>query len=283
MNQQRGRAPCILSAALVAILALAALAPAQPAILKNVGIDQHLGQTLPLDVVLRDEQGHDLRLADCFHKGRPVLLTFVYYKCPGLCTTTLNQLTRSLNALSESAGDKFDVLTISFDSRETPDLAAAKKETYLRAYRRPTAEAGWRFLTGPADSVGKLVKAAGFRYAWDDVHQVFAHASGVLVLTPDGKISRYFLGVSYPPKELRQALNAAAGETVGPKAEAVFLYCFHYDPATGRYGLIINRAIRAAGVLTLLAIGSVIGFFVVRERRGKGRDDAPAVATTGGG
>lgn len=264
------------------LLAAAAAAPAQPAILKNVGIDQHLGRTLPLDVTLRDEHGNDLRLADCFHNGRPVLLTFVYYKCPGLCTTTLNQLTRSLNALSESAGDRFDVLTISFDPRETPDLAAAKKETYLRAYRRPTADAGWRFLTGPADSIDQLVKAAGFRYTWDDAHQVFAHASGVIVLTPQGKISRYFLGVSYPAKELRQALNAAAGDTVGPKAQAVFLYCFHYDPNTGRYGLIINRAIQVVGVLTLLGIASVIGFFVIRERRRRPRDSGPAAAATGG-
>src|SRR4051794_10730979 len=137
---ERGRLSLFLLTLASVLLTAVATTSAQPAILKNVGIDQHLGQTLPLDVVLRDEHGNNIRLADCFHQGRPVLLTFVYYKCPGLCTTTLNQLTRSLNALSESAGDRFDVLTISFDSRETPDLAAEKKETYLRAYGRPTAE-----------------------------------------------------------------------------------------------------------------------------------------------
>jgi protein SCO1/2 len=272
--------------AAVLLLFAAAAARGQPAILKDVGIDQRLGRSLPLDVVLRDEHGRDVRLADCLHGGRPALLTFVYYECPGLCTTTLNQLTRSLNALRESAGDRFDVLTISFDPRETPDLAAAKKQTYLRAYRRPTAEEGWHFLTGPPDSIRRLTQAAGFRYTWDGEHQVFAHASAVIVLTPHGKISRYFLGVDYPPTDLRHALNAAATETVGPEAERVFLYCFHYDPTTGRYGLIIDRAIRAGGVLILLAVISLITVLILRERRRANAvatpPAAPAAAAGGG-
>jgi protein SCO1 len=146
-----------------ALLWVASAAQGQQAILKDVGIDQHLGQTIPLDVMLRDEAGHDIRLSDCFQAGRPVVMTFVYYKCPGLCTTTLNQLTRSLTAISESAGDQFNVVTVSFDPRETAGLALAKKETYLRAYRRPSAEAGWRFLTGPADSIRRGFDIRGMK------------------------------------------------------------------------------------------------------------------------
>ncbi|HZZ43534.1 MAG TPA: SCO family protein [Tepidisphaeraceae bacterium] len=252
---------------LAILLSFTAWTRAQPSILKNVGIDQHLGTTLPLDTPLRDEQGSTILLSDCFHPGRPVILTFVYYKCPGLCTTTLNQLARSLTAISQSAGKDFDILTISFDPNETPDLALAKKQSYLRSYRRPTADAGWRFLTAPADSIQRLTTAAGFRYKWDDQYKVFAHASAVMILSPAGKITRYFLGVDYPPNEIIQALAGARADQIAPPAEQVFLYCFHYDPNTGKYGLIINRAIRASGVLILLALFGTIGFLVLRERR----------------
>jgi protein SCO1/2 len=250
----------------VPLLALST-AHGQPAILKDVSIEQRLGQSLPLDAPLRDESGRSRPLSGYLRPGRPALVTFVYYKCPGLCTATLNQLTRTLTALPESAGDTFDVLTISFDPREGPDLAADKKETYLRAYRRPTAVAGWHFLTADAESIQRLTRAAGFRYTWDEDHQVFAHASSVIVLTSRGKISRYFLGVEYPPQEVRDALAAASRDDVGPVAERVFLYCFHYDPATGRYGLIISRAIRAGGLITLFSLAGLITFYVRRERR----------------
>jgi protein SCO1/2 len=258
-------------------LAISRSAVAQPAVLREAGIDQHLGESIPLDVPLRDDNGQAVTLGDCLHPGRPVLLTFVYYRCPMLCTTTLNQLTRSLTALpSQSAGDEFDVITVSIDPRETPELAAEKKRTYLRAYRRPTAEMGWHFMTGSQTSIDRLTKAAGFRYAWDEEHQVFAHAAAVIVLTPRGKISRYFLGVDYPPTELQQAMSQAQSDTVGPPAEAVFLYCFHYDPATGKYGLIIDRALHVLGVATLLGLVGLIGFCTMRGRHRQSETSAPA-------
>ncbi|HEY7087665.1 MAG TPA: SCO family protein [Tepidisphaeraceae bacterium] len=241
-------------------------AQGMPPILKNVGIHQNLGQQIPLDAEFRDSNGADIRLRDCL-RGKPVLLMLVYYQCPMLCTISLNQLSRSLNVLSENAGEQFDILTVSFDPTETSDLAAAKKRSYLRGYSRPSAEQGWHFLTGSPESIHALCSAAGFNYAWDPQNKVFAHASALIVLSPKGKITRYFLGVDYPPTELRQAITQADEGSVSPPAQQIFLYCFHYDPATGRYGLIIDRAIRAMGIATVLALAGLIGFNVMRERR----------------
>ncbi len=255
---------CLIMLLLVGFMASVAMA--QPSILTNVGIDQHIGASVPLDLVFHDEAGQDVRLADLVH-GRPVLLMMVYYRCPMLCTMSLNQLARSMNVLSESAGEKFDVITVSIDPNETPQLAAEKKKTYLTMYRRPTASAGWHFLTGSQESISALANAVGFRYAWDPEVKQFAHATALMVLTPKGTVSRYFLGIEFPPDELRLAMNQASVGSLGPQAEQVFLYCFHYDPTTGKYGLIINRAIRAGGVLTLLALASLILFNVRRERR----------------
>jgi protein SCO1/2 len=253
--------------ALVLFVSPVLAAPAtQPSILNGVGVEQRLGSRIPLDLRFADENGKAVQLRQLIH-DRPVLLTLVYYQCPMLCTVTLNQLSRSLNALSESAGDQFDILTISFDPRETSGLAAAKKQIYLKGYQRPTAANGWHFLTGSEDSIRKLTSAVGFNYRWDAEHQIYAHASAVVVLTPDGTISRYFLGVDYPPVQLRQAIRDADAGSVGAKAEQVFLYCFHYDPATGRYGLIINRAIQALGLFTVVALAGLIMFHLHRERK----------------
>jgi protein SCO1/2 len=244
-----------------------AQAPAtRPAILSKVSIDQRLGQRVPLDLTFRDDNGASVTLASCFH-DRPVILTPVYYKCPMLCTLTLNQLTRSLNMISQNVGEQFDIVTFSFDPRETPDLAAEKKRMYLKAYRRKGAETGWHFLTGSEDSIHRLADAIGFHYTWDAQNQIYAHASGILVLMPDGTISRYFLGVDYPSADLQQAIADASRNTVAPPAEQIFLYCFHYDPATGKYGLIINRAIQAFGTITLIVLVLMIGLFLRRERR----------------
>jgi protein SCO1/2 len=256
--------PCLIVLLLICLAPTTAMA--QPAVLNQVGIDQHLGASIPMDLVFHDESGQDVRLSQLFH-GRPVLLMLVYYRCPMLCTMSLNQLARSMNVLSESAGEKFDVITVSIDPKETPQLAAEKKNTYLTMYRRPTASAGWHFLTGSQDSISALASAVGFHYAWDPEVQQFAHATALMVLTPKGTISRYFLGIEFPPDELRLAMNQASIGSLGPQAEQVFLYCFHYDPTTGKYGLIINRAIRAGGVLTLIALGSLIFFNIRRERR----------------
>jgi protein SCO1/2 len=262
---------------LFVILLAAGSATAQPAILKGVSIDQRLGQDVPLDAVFRDESGNDVTLGSCF-AGRPMLLTLVYFKCPGLCTTVLNDLTRSLNGLTESAGQQFDIITVSFDPNETPDLAAAKKRQYLKQYRRESARAGWHFLTGSEESTRRLTEAVGFHYTWDPKYQVWAHASAVMVLTPKGKLSRYFYGIDYPADDLRLAMNQAAGNNVAAPAEKVLLYCFRYDPATGRYGLIISRALKVGGVLCMLVLGGFIALSLRRERRAGG----PGGGTHGG-
>jgi protein SCO1/2 len=236
--------------------------------LKSVRIDQNLGAQLPLDATFRDEAGRVVRLGE-FFGGRPVLLNFVYYKCPGLCTQALTDLSRTLNGLAESAGDQFDVITISFDPREGPDLAWDKKESYLRGYRRPRAAAGWHFLTGPADSITRVTKAAGFHYAWDPVNKVFAHATAILVVTPKGKIARYFYGVEAPPTDVHNAILAAGGETVGRPTEIVLLYCFHYDPKTGKWGLIVSRGLQVLGGMTVLLVGGFIWWQASHERRRK--------------
>jgi len=238
-----------------------------PAILHDVGIDHHEGASIPPGLVFRDENGREVHLADYFGK-RPIILALVYYRCPMLCTMVLNDLTRSLNSLSENSGDKFDVLAISFDPRETPDLAAAKREQYLRAYRRPNAEQGWHFLTGPQQSISELTKTAGFRYTWDEKLQQWAHASGLLILTPEGRISRYFYGIDYAPTDVRLAIAEAGEKKISQSAPTrILLYCFQYDPATGRYSLAIMRILRVAGLITLLLVGGSIWLTVRHDRR----------------
>jgi protein SCO1/2 len=239
-------------------------------ILRDVGIDQKLDAQVPADLTFRDEQGRAVRLADYFGQ-RPLVLALVYYKCPMLCTMVLNDLTRGMNGVtSMSAGEQFDVLAVSFDPNETPSLAAAKKEQYVRAYRRPRAEQGMHFLTGSPESIKALTQAVGFRYTWDAEHQVFAHASGIIILTPSGKVSRYFFGLDYQPQDLRLSLLEAAEQKISPSpTDRVLLYCFHYDPRTGRYGLIISRALRAGGVLTMLLLGGFVAYQIRRDRRAR--------------
>lgn len=240
-------------------------ATTRPSILQNVGIDQKLGAMVPADLVFNDEQGRAVRLGDVF-SGRPVVLVLVYYQCPMLCTMVLNDLLRAMRAMPENLGTDYDVITVSFDPRDTPKLASLKKKTYLAQYDRPEGENGWHFLTGDQASISALTKAVGFRYAWDPKYQLYAHASGIMVLTPHGKISRYFFGIDYAPKDLRIALDEANDGHVGGLADAVLLYCFCYDPATGKYGLAISRLLKVGGVLTILGLGSFVVVALRRER-----------------
>lgn len=235
--------------------------------LDDVGIDQHLGDRLPLDLPLRNESGRAVTLGDYFH-GRPVIFTLVYFDCPMLCTQTLNQLTRSLNGLTENAGDRFDIVAVSIDPRDSLAAAAAKKKNYLRAYRRPGAEDGWHFLTADQPAIDRLTAAAGFRYRWEPAQEQFVHAAAVMIVTPDGTLSRYFLGVDYPPTEVHEALDAALRGVIGEPVEAVYFYCFRYDPVTGKYGLIIDRALKVMGMLAILAVGGliVVSTYIVRRR-----------------
>jgi protein SCO1/2 len=236
-----------------------------PAALRDVGFDQKLGETIPADIVLRDEQGRPVRFGD-LTGDRPVVLTLVYYECPMLCTLTLNGLMSALEMLSYTPGREFDLVTVSFDAREGPELAAAKKKAYLDEYGRPGAEAGWRFLTGDEEQIRRLTRAVGFRYAWDEETRQFAHPAGVMVLTPDGVIARYLYGVEYAPRDLRFGIIEAGERKIATPLDRVALLCYRYDPMTGKYGLLTLRLIRAGGIATLVALGT---FIVVMRRRDK--------------
>jgi protein SCO1/2 len=206
-----------------------------------------------------------VRLGDYFGK-RPVVLVFAYYDCPMLCTLVVNGLSSALAVLSLNPGRDFEIVTVSFNPRDTPAAAAAKKAGYLERYKRPGAADGWHFLTGDQPSIDRLTRAAGFRYVWDADTRQFAHPSGVIVLTPDGRLARYLFGVEYGPRDLRFAIVEASAGMVGSPVDSLLLYCYHYDPMTGRYGLAIMRAIRLAGAATVLALGTFIVVMVRRER-----------------
>jgi protein SCO1/2 len=250
------------------VLAAGALANAQerPTVLREVGFDQRLDQLVPGDITLRDEAGRDVRLADYLGR-KPVVLTLVYYECPSLCTMTLNGLVSAMNAVSFDAGKEYDVVTVSFEPRETPALAAAKKETYLKRYQRPGAAAGWHFLTGEPAEIERLTKAVGFRYTWDERTRQYAHPAGVVVLTPEGKIARYLFGIEYAPKDLRFAVVEASQGRVGGVVDQAILFCYQYDPMTGKYGTAIMRLLRVASVLTLAVLGTFIFTMWRRDRR----------------
>ncbi len=232
----------------------------KPSYLDGVGIDQKLGAQVPLDLVFHDEHGKAVKLGDfCDGIKKPVILTLVYYKCPNvqLCTLELNDLNRGMNGLSMfSAGDDYQVVTISFDPREGPDLALDKKETYMQSYRRPNADAGWRFLTGDEDSIKKLTDAVGFRYKYDSKFDQYIHPSGLILLTPKGVISRYFFGIDYDLKDLRLALEEASSNKIGTLTDKILLYCFHYDPSTNKYSLTVVHLMQVGGILTMGAMGA---------------------------
>ena len=236
-------------------------------VLKQVNIEQKLGSQIPLDLKFRDETGREVRLGEYFGKGRPVALTLVYYECPMLCNQVLNGAVGAFQALSFTAGKEFEVVTVSFDPREGPDLAAEKKETYLRRYKREGAEEGWHFLTGDEASIKALADAVGFRYAWDDESQQFAHASALMVATPGGKLSHYFYGIDYAPRDLRLAFVEASEGKVGSPVDSLLLFCYHYDPAVGRFAPVMG-ALRVAGVLTVLGLVALILYLrrVTRRR-----------------
>jgi protein SCO1/2 len=237
----------------------------RPKILRDIGFDQRLGETVPLDAVFRDESGRAVKLGDYFGK-RPVVLALAYYECPMLCTVTLNGLASALDVVSYDPGREFEVVTVSFEPKETPELAAAKKATYLRRYRRAGASAAWHFLTGDAAEIRRLTEAVGFRYAWDETTKRYAHASGIMVLTPDGRLARYLYGVEYAPKDLRFGIyEAAQGKILSP-VDHLLLYCYHYDPTLGRYGTTVMALLRVAGVLTLAGLGVLM--ITLRRREG---------------
>jgi protein SCO1 len=239
----------------------------RPPGLKNVGIEQRLNEQIPPQLVFRDEAGNAVRLADYFGR-KPMILNLVYYQCPVLCGEVLSGLESALRVMKFDVGKEFDVLTISFDPRETPEMAAKKKSEFLKRYGRPGADQGWHFLTGPKESIGALTKAAGFQYEYIDKTRQFAHATAVMVLTPGGKISQYYYGVEFAPKDLRLGLIQASGNKIGTVVDQVLLYCYHYDPATGKYGAIVSRILQLAGAVTVIIMGV---FLTVMIRMGSNR------------
>jgi protein SCO1/2 len=236
----------------------------RPPGLTNIGIDQHLDQQISPDLAFRDETGKAVRIGDYFGK-KPVILNLVYYRCPMLCNEVLAGLESSLRVLKFDVGKEFDVLTVSFDASDTPESATEKKSASLKRYKREGAEQGWHFLTGPQESIDALTKAVGFRYEYDPKIKQFAHSTAIMVLTPQGKIAQYYYGVEFPPKDLRLGLIQASQNKIGTLADQVILYCYHYNPATGKYGAIISRVIQLAGGVTILCIGTVL---LVLFRRG---------------
>jgi protein SCO1/2 len=256
---------------LVALVALSTPALARtdsdlPPILRQVDWDQRLNEPVPLELEFRDERGRTVRLGDYF-RGKPVILVLAYYRCPKLCTEVLNGLVRAMLDLSFVAGREFNVVTLSFDPREGPELAAAKKKTYLTRYGHPKAETGWHFLTGSPEPIRRLTEAVGFRYTYDGRYDQFAHASGIMVLTPEGKIAQYFYGIRYSPRDLRLGLVEASAGKIGSPVDKLLLFCFHYDPIEGKYGPAVMNFVRAGGVLTVLAIGIFVFALWRRERR----------------
>jgi protein SCO1/2 len=238
--------------------------PAQ--VIQQVAFEQKINQPLPLELTFRDEAGRAVALGDYFGR-RPVVLALVYYECPMLCTFVLDGLVRTLKPLSFNPGQDFEVVVVSFSPGETPALAAAKKANYLRSYGRPETAGGWHFLTGEPDSIRALTEAVGFRYLFDEQTQQYAHASGLVVLTPQGKMYRYFYGIDYPPRDLRLALVEASANQLGTVTDQLLLFCFHYDPRTGKYGLLITRVLQILCTGTVLALGIFLVTMFRRERR----------------
>lgn len=238
----------------------------QQQIAARAGLEQKLDAQVPLDTVFRDEHGRTVPLRSFFH-GKPMILALAYYECPNLCTLVLNGVLQTAQELRFDAGKEYEIVVLSFDSRELPALAAAKKQIYVQRYGRAGAADGWHFLTGEQSAIAQIAERVGYRFAYDEATRQFAHPSAIMILTPTGKIARYFPGIEYPPRDVRLALLEASQERVGSLADRLFLLCFHYNPATGKYGLLIGHVIQAAGIGTATALAAYILLMLRRERR----------------
>jgi protein SCO1/2 len=256
------------------IAALPSIAPAQqmgipaaslPMMVQGVGIDQNLNAQIPLELTFKDENGQVVRLGQYF-RGKPVVLALVYYECPGLCDLILNGLAHTMEQISLNVGSDYEVVTVSFNPKETWQLANAKKANYMEKYRRSGAKEGWHFLTGDEASIKSLADTVGFHYRYDPISKQFAHASGIFILTPEGKIARYFYGIEYKPRDFRLGLVEASANKIGTPADQVLLFCYHYDPTTGKYGMAITQVTRALGTATVLALGAFVFIMIRRDR-----------------
>lgn len=246
-----------------------------PGILKEIGIDQRLDNQVPMDVEFTDEFGKKVTLQQYAKPGRPIVLNLVYYGCPMLCGQILNGLTRSLKMLKDVPmvpGKDFEIVTLSFDPRETATLAMEKKKNYVKEYDQPGAEEHWHWLTGTDENIHKITDAVGFHYAWDEKQEQYAHASAIFILTPDGKVSRYFFGIEYSPKDMRLGLTEASGGKIGGPVEKLLLLCYHYDATLGKYSATVIKLMQVGGILVLAALGSFI--FIMLRRDFKNKPDA---------
>ena len=250
--------------------------PAQtvlPKILRNVGFDQRLNEQVPLDIPFVDDEGQPVTLGKYFGDSKPVILVLAYYRCPMLCTQVLNGLVQGMREMPFTIGKEFRVVTVSFDPHETTEMAAAKRRTYLHSYGKPEAAEGWHFLTGSEQSISRLTRAVGFRFAYDPLSDQFAHAAGIVLLTPAGKISRYFYDIHYSGRDLRLGLVEASRNKIGSPIDQILLFCFHYDPTAGKYGAAIMNFVRAGGVLTVIGLGVMFGLLMRGEKRRQRRTE----------
>jgi protein SCO1 len=236
----------------------------KPSILDQVGLDQRLNSQVPLDLAFNDESGQAVQLQQYFGQ-KPVILILVYYQCPMLCTQVLNGFTGAMNGIVRfNIGREFNVVTVSIDPRDTPLDAAAAKKKYLQRYRRAGADQGWHFLSGKKDQIDALAQSVGFRYAWDPEIQQYAHASGIMLLTPSGRVAQYYYGIEYAPRDIQLGLIEASKGKIGNVVDQVLLYCYHYDPRQGKYGAVIFNVLRLSALATVLAVG---GFMLIMFRR----------------
>ncbi len=242
----------------------------RPPSLQFVGIDQQLDAEVPANLVFTDETGKSVVLGDYFGHGRPVILNLGYYQCPMLCSELLQGLVGSMKPLAFNLGKDFEVVTVSFDPRETTEMAAAKKRDILKRYGREGSEQGWHFLTGKAEEINALTKSVGYQYQFDPRTEQYAHAAAIVMLTPDRRISGYFYGVEFSPKDLRLGLVQASQNRIGNIGDQVLLYCYHYDPRTGKYGAVISNILKLGGGLTLLILGTFM-FIMFRTDHREGR------------
>ena len=240
-----------------------------PGMVQGVGIDQNLNAQVPLDLTFKDDTGQTVQLGQYFRQ-KPVVLALVYYECPGLCDLILNGLSHVMQQVSLNIGSDYQVVTVSFNPKETWQLAVAKKGNYIEKYNRPGVKEGWHFLTGDEPSIKTLADTIGFHYKYDQKSQQYVHASAIYVLTPEGKISKYFYGIDYNPRDFRLGLVDASSNKIGSVADRVLLFCCQYDPTTGKYGVAISRVIRVLGTATALCLFGFVFVMLRRDRRSHG-------------
>jgi len=260
---------CVVLAAVGPTSAHDERADARPLALRDVAFDQRVNERIPLDPVFRDDEGKPVRLGAYFGQ-KPAILVPVYCRCRNLCPLVLDGLLRALRAMSFTAGDQFSVLAVSFDPRDVPGVAAAKKAELVQRYGRPRAATGWHFLTGAEPAIRQLTGAIGLRYTFDAATDQYAHAAGIVIVTPQGRIFRYMYGIEFSPRDLRLSLVEASANKIGSFIDQALLFCYHYDPATGKYGVIVMRLVRLAGLATVAALGTFMVVMWRREHRGAG-------------